>query len=257
MTKVFTDPFEAGKETIDKKSVANFFKDRAAKVEKVGPISAVIYQDKNPDLALQRNQLEKELLLPILDLSGMERVLDLGCGTGRWTADVSKNCKHYHGVDFSCELIQHAKTLNMSLNNVRFSVFPAEKYTLTELNEDIAFDRVMCIGVLMYLNDEDLKKALHCMGKATSKNAKIVLREPVGIKLRLTIKEHFSDELEQYYSAIYRTEEEIKKNIEDILGEYGFLLTKNGNMYPDHLNNRKETVQKWFLLERINGDKHD
>lgn len=251
MTRIFSSPEERLNPRIEKESVARFFLERARKVETVGPVRAVIYQDKHPDLAEKRDISEKERLLPLLKLDGLQRVLDIGCGTGRWTRNLIEHCNAYHGIDFSPELIEHARSSYPASDKLRFSVAPAENYSLESLAERQPFDRILCCGVMIYLNDEDVESALHCMASVAAPCAYIVLREPMGIGRRLTIKEHFSEELEQNYNAIYRTQEELENHLSNTLYAAGFTLATQCDVYDAHLNNRVETVQRALVLERI------
>jgi hypothetical protein len=129
-------------------------------------------------------------------------------------------------------------------------VAPAENYSLAELGESQPFDRILCCGVMIYLNDEDVVDAFRCMASVASKNCRIVMREPVGILNRLTIREHFSDELEQSYNAIYRTQQELEHYMTDTLFASGFRIVDQGDVYEAELNNRAETIQRWMALER-------
>lgn len=250
MTRIISSPSDEVKPRIDKESIARFFRERAQKVDTLGAIQAVIYQDKHPILAEKRNAAEKALLLPLLKLDGKQRVLDVGCGTGRWTPDVSTSSAHYHGIDFSAELIEHAIAKHPPCENIRFSVAPAEHYSLASLGETKAFDRILCCGVMIYLNDEEVESAFHCMAASAGPKTRIVLREPVGIVQRLTIKEHFSDELDQHYNAIYRTQQELQQLMCNALFTSGFMLVAQGDVYEAQLNNRAETIQRWLVLER-------
>ena len=250
MTRIFSSPEESSKPRIEKDSVAKFFRERARKAETVGSVRAVIYQDKHPDLAEKRDAAEKARLLPILQLHSDSRVLDMGCGTGRWTKDLAGNSAYYHGIDFSAELIDHAQASYPQNTNLRFSVAPAENYSLSGLGEQQPFDRILCCGVMIYLNDEDVISAYRCMTSVASQECRIVMREPVGILERLTIKEHFSDELEQSYNAIYRTQRELEDYMTDTLFASGFRIVSQGDVYEAELNNRTETIQRWIVLER-------
>jgi SAM-dependent methyltransferase len=250
VTRIFSPADEESKPRIEKDSVAKFFRERAQKVESVGLMRAVIYQDKHPDLAEKRDAAEKARLLPILRLHGDARILDVGCGTGRWTSELAGNSAHYHGIDFSAELIEHARASHPQSAGLRFSVASAENYSLPMLGESQPFDRILCCGVMIYLNDEDVASAYRCMASVASAKCRIVMREPVGIVGRLTIKEHFSDELDQSYNAIYRTQRELEDYMTDTLFASGFRIVDQGDVYEAELNNRAETIQRWMVLER-------
>lgn len=250
MTRIFSPADDDSKPRIDKDSVAKFFDERAQKVESVGLTRAVIYQDKHPDLAEKRDAAEKARLLPILELHHDARILDVGCGTGRWTAELAGGTAYYHGIDFSPGLIEHARASHPQSTKLKFSVAPAERYSLQTLGESQPFDRILCCGVMIYLNDEDVAAAYRCMASVASRKCRIVLREPVGMRERLTIKEHFSDELEQSYNAIYRTQRELEDCMTGTLFASGFRIAGQGDVYEAELNNRAETIQRWMVLER-------
>lgn len=107
------------------------------------------------------------------------------------------------------------------------------------------------IGILIYLNDRDMKSALTQIEKRCESNTIICVREPVGIKDRLTLKDFFSEELKDNYNAIYRTRKELMVFFESTLIEKGFRIQKEGFLFQeDMLNNRKETAQYYYILER-------
>ena len=68
---------------------------------------------------------------------------------------------------------------------------------------------------------------------------------------RLTLKDHFSEELNQTYNSIYRSEAEILQLAEATLVQSGFRMLRSADLFPDPtLNNRQETRQRWMLWER-------
>lgn len=251
MSRIFSRSEDTELPKIDRKSVVDFFEARARKVETLGPTRAVIYQDKHPDLAERRDAAEKAFLLPKLGLTGSQRVLDLGCGTGRWTTAIAGDCLYYRGIDASPGLIEVAKRAFADRPEIVFSVLPVDDLSLENLGEALPFDVICCFGVLIYLNDEEVEKAFNRIAASASFTARIILREPIGDQQRLTIKEHFSEEMEQSYNAIYRTENELSAMIESHLSPSGFRIVGCGDVYADaELSNRTETKQRWFQIER-------
>lgn len=236
---------------IDKKAVAEFFDRRAEKIASVGPLHAVIYQDKNAELAKSRDIAEKAKLLPLLRLDGTQRVLDIGCGTGRWANELVPASAWYHGID-ACEgLVDYARQCFPVVRNCRFTVAAADDFSLESLGEYQSFDRVLCAGVLIYLNDTEVHQALRCIAAALSPGGLLMFREPLGVARRLTISEHYSEEMEQDYSAVYRTREELEALICKEMPGPAFHLVSSGYVYDDPgLNNRSDTRQQWFLVER-------
>ena len=251
MSRNYSLPGVTDNSCIDRKSVADFFDKRAEKISTVGPLHAVIYQDKHHDLAERRDTAEKKKLLPLLRLDGSQRILDIGCGTGRWTNNLAKAGGWYHGMDACGGLIDFARKNHSAPNRV-FTIASADRFSLQTLHETVPFDRILCAGVLIYLNDTEVKEALRCMADVLTLGGLILIREPMGIKQRLTISQHYSDELEQEYNAIYRTQEELESMIQTAIPRPIFRLLSSGQVFDDPgLNNRSDTCQRWLLLERV------
>ena len=154
MARFFSKTKDDFKQDINYESVLNFFEERAKKAKILGYNQAVIYQDKNPELARKRDLIEKEILLPKLKLTSKERLLDIGCGTGRWAETLENLILYYHGIDASQGLLNIAKS---RFNNLKFSCIKANEISIETLKENELFDRVCCFGVLIYLNDLEVK----------------------------------------------------------------------------------------------------
>jgi cyclopropane fatty-acyl-phospholipid synthase-like methyltransferase len=247
MARIFTKSSDEAPR-IDRDSVVNFFEQRAEKAATLGPVRAVIYQDKNPRLAESRDTAEKKLLFPKLDLQPSNTVLDLGCGTGRWAQVLVDHCRLYHGIDVSAGLIRIASEAFGHYPNASFSVCSVDQMP-TE--SSTRYDRVLCCGVLIYLNDDEVLRTLDALSALLAPKARILLREPIGLEWRLTIKEHFSDDMDQTYNAIYRTENELMGMIGATLGKLGWRMRDCGDVYSQvELNNRSDTKQRWFILEQ-------
>lgn len=250
MARIYSTP-GSDPPTIDRSSVLRFFEQRAEKVAMLGPTRAVIYQDKNPDLAEKRDATEKALLLPLMQLGRSSRVLDAACGTGRWAEVLIPNCGSYVGFDASEGLIRVARERFGHCQHARFAVCPADGLTLAGLGEDLPFTHILSLGLFIYLNDSEVAEVLERFSNVAAGTARIVVREPIAIETRLTLQGHFSDELEQEYNAIYRTEREMLSFFEETLRRDGFHLAGSGDVYADAaLNNRAETKQRWYIWER-------
>jgi cyclopropane fatty-acyl-phospholipid synthase-like methyltransferase len=249
--RIKSNPGEQGAPRLDPAAVASFFSKRAEKAKTIGSLRAVIYQDKLPDLAERRDVAEKALLLPKLALHEYSRLLDIGCGTGRWAGILAPLIELYYGTDFAAGLIDIARAESGAAKNVRYSVLPSKSVSLESLGESLGFDRIIMLGLLIYLNEEDVFETFRRVAEVASPECRLMLREPVAIGKRLTIKEHFSSDLDQIYNAIYRTDSELLLMISETLEQAGFTLIDSGYVFdqPD-MNNRVDTVQKWYLLER-------
>lgn len=250
MSRTFSRPGDRSPE-IDRKAVLDFFEQRAAKAGTIGATRAVIYQDKNEDLAERRDAAEKLHLFPKLSLQADDRILDAGCGTGRWTGLLTANGAAYHGVDVSPGLIDVARRQFDSVHESRFTVCSIDKITLESIGASAPFSKIISFGVYIYLNDKEVLQALKRLAEVAAPSCRILFREPVGLDMRLTLKEHYSDDMDQFYSAIYRTESELLAMFDSTLITSGFRLIETGDVYLDStLNNRSDTRQRFFLFER-------
>jgi len=83
------------KEVINSDKVKNFFADRANR-DLESDLSIVLFQDK--ENSEQRHIEEKKLLQEHIDVTG-KKVLEVGCGIGRWVEALHDKCESYLGID--------------------------------------------------------------------------------------------------------------------------------------------------------------
>lgn len=249
-TRIFSLPGEK-KPAIDSTAVLGFFEERAEKAKCLGPTRAVIYQDKSPHLAESRDAEEKALIYPMIQVSKEDTVLDAGCGTGRWAEIIIPACGCYQGIDISPGLIQIAKERFGHFLNAQFSVCSIEDISLEAIGAKRPFSRILSFGVYIYLNDGAVVETLQRTAMVAAQSARIVIREPIALENRLTLREHYSEDMNQNYSAIYRTEREMFDMFDATIGLAGFRLIDAGDVYKQaELNNRRETKQRWYLFVR-------
>jgi ubiquinone/menaquinone biosynthesis C-methylase UbiE len=102
------------------------------------------------------------------------RILDAGCGIGTITNELARLNHVVYGVDPSAEMIEVAKkTLSefaMAANNLRIGSVENLDFT------DRSFDLCLCIGVLQYLQDDEL--ALRELTRVTKPNGDVILTIP-------------------------------------------------------------------------------
>lgn len=236
---------------INYKETLHFFQKRAEKYNTQNPYVVTMYQDNNPQMVQKRNQRETEVLLPLLSLDGKSRVLDVACGIGRWYDAIDKEIETYCGLDFCEDLIRIAKARHGDCKNVSFLIgLATELEHILDVNRKGKFNRILMVGVLMYLNDVDLRNVLKQVSHVAENDTILCIREPIAINERLTLKHFFSEELKDNYNAIYRTREELMNIFNDILLPAGFYVEREGWMFEDSLNNRKETAQYYFVFRK-------
>ena len=105
---------------INTQNTMDFYNERARRANLMDcPYTSVLLGDQNPEYAKQWNVFEKERILPELELDKNSKVLEIGCGIGRWAETVIPLVKLYRGVDFSSGMIEAAGAR---------CVFPGEDY---------------------------------------------------------------------------------------------------------------------------------
>lgn len=238
-------------EDIDYQKTTKFFEQRAKIYKDSNPYAVTMYQDNDSKLVEQRNRKEIEILYPLLKIDKNSRILDLACGIGRWADAVGEEIVEYCGVDFSNSLIEIAQRRNCRPEMSFLTGSVIEIDNILSQSGKKCFNRILLIGILMYINDADVLDTLRQIERHCEEHTIICIREPIGIIERLTLKDFYSEDLKDNYNAIYRTGAELKEMLQDSLLSKGFCIVKEDFLFRESgLNNRKETAQYYYILER-------
>jgi ubiquinone/menaquinone biosynthesis C-methylase UbiE len=228
--------------------IQTFFEERGSNKELSNKYNYVLFQDDNPELAVLRDRQEKEKISHKLELKPGQRVLDIGCGIGRWGELLLKKGLYYVGIDGSHKMIELAEENLKAYSDKKLivGIFQNLLRTLKDAGETEPFDVIFVKGVFMYLNDEDYKKALRDIHRICSDNCQLYFKESMGIEARLTLDEIYSDSLTQNYSAIYRSIEEYRESFQKEFSE-DFHLVIEEQLFAEELTNHKETTDYYFI----------
>ncbi|QKL01327.1 methyltransferase domain-containing protein [Pseudomonas sp. NY5710] len=241
---------------IDYDATRAFFESRGQR-EYSNVLSATMYQDHDAKLVEQRDLAEKAAVVGILDLGNTHRVLDVGCGVGRWAWLLAQRCEglQYLGLDFSASLIEKARAESAirQLENVHFQVMSATDIQPQAMLLQGAFDLALISGLLIYLNDNDCVKVLRDTAQLCKPGGALYLREPVGVAERFTLDRFYSEELSDEYSAIYRTVDELHALMATAFAGIGMTVEREQLLFPQDLEKRTETRQYFFVLRRDEG----
>ena len=237
-----------GKEhEIDYSETLEFFDSRARSSSPDSPQSTTMYQDKS--FSERRDRYERDTVVPLLGLQGRERILDVGCGYGRWASILKNFVPKYIGIDFSQKLLELAAAQNLEF--ATFQQMAAQDISGAKLHISPPFDLIICSGILIYLNDSDVIRLSRTLAQLAAPHATLYLREPMAITgERLTLDRFPSEELRTNYSAIYRTPEQVEELFDAALIAAGFKCIINKSLYPAELCNREETEQQIQIWKR-------
>lgn len=236
------------KVSIDKDKVKDFYNRQvSASATKAG---AVFLGSQDPGILEQKNAWCRDYIFPMLDVNGSTRVLDLGCGIGRWAEILLPQCGHYCGFDFSEEMIKEAeqtcRRVGGSFQLQCMSILNAAAQSAGSLGG--AFNLVLISGVLVYLNDSDVEQIFSRLPNLLAERCTLYLGEPVGLEKRLTLRDFPSEALHAAYNAIYRTPEEYLGFYAPLLAD-GFSVVKREFM-PKFGEHYTDTGRYYTILRR-------
>lgn len=238
---------EAEKQRIDNDAVKKFF-DQRVKKDLPYRYNYVNYQDDNPKLVIERDRIEKTRIVPQLPLKKGMRILDIGCGVGRWGDYFKDKDCTYIGVDYCENLLTIARKHFAGNSRFSFVCAPFQKLHTSLQKRGIAceFDLIMVNGVLVYINDEDIECCMMNLVKCQKKGGCTYIKESVSREKRLTLQKIHSKELGGEYSAIYRSVGEYDEMIKEYLSDYR--VYSSGEVWTADVAQRKETTAYYWLM---------
>lgn len=206
-TRVYTD-----KINIDNNSTKEFWQKRANNINNLQTV--LLGSDNTGSEQNIRNENEKRIVEKIIEKIQNPGILDIGCGIGRWAENLQNKFEYYVGVDFSEGFINYASKKFTNFSNVKFynnSILNLDKDILTS-----RFNLIICTGVLMYINDENISNIFKAFRQVSPEY--LYIQESISLmEGRLTLNKFESKDLKTDYSAIYRTKQEYEEYFKQML----------------------------------------
>lgn len=153
------------------------------------------------------------------EINSFDRILDVGCGDGRITAEIADMVPEGQviGVDISIKMIESASKDHVR-NNLGFMVMDAEKNIFRQ-----QFDKIFSFCCLHWIKGEGQLRALIGIKNALTPNGKAVLLVPLKNKLDMLIDTIVSNEpWAQYFKEFISPRAYFTKE------EYSALLESSG-----------------------------
>lgn len=231
---------------MEHQNISKFFELRAQRLDTSDPLTAVMYQDTNPDLALARDAYEKEYLIPKLNINKQSRILDFGCGTARLGAFFGADVAEYIGIDPSPHFIQYAIKELSGLGNTKLICGGVDAIrTITNVP-----NKIIIGGVTQYMEHqalEELFKEINRYFENSKEELTLYLRTSVSRGVGFELNNVWSKELNAHYSAIYRSVKDMEYQINNHLREC--VVSESGEAFPAELGNRVETTQFFWVIK--------
>ena len=241
------------KVNINSENTKDFYNSRAKSIHNMAnPYVSVLLGDQNPEYAMAWDAYEKENILPKMQIDVHSKVLDIGCGMGRWAEVLIPRSGYYCGTDISPEMTKCAEErCNFPERNYDFLNYGFEEFcALPESKLSCRFNRLWICGIMMYVNDDALFAGMERLLDKMDTHAKVYFTETIALEKRLTLNQFYSETLKADYDAIYRTEAEYNQVYRNWLAA-GFKIIEQG-LLP-HLNKEKEysETDRWYtIMER-------
>lgn len=234
-TRVYTD-----KINIDNNSTKEFWQKRANNINNLQTV--LLGSDNTGSEQNIRNENEKRIVEKIVEKIQNPGILDIGCGIGRWAENLQNKFEYYVGVDFSEGFINYASKKFTNFSNVKFynnSILNLDKDILTS-----RFNLIICTGVLMYINDENISNILKHFRQVSPEY--LYIQESISLmEGRLTLNKFESKDLKTDYSAIYRT----KQEYEEYFKTNAFNIIKTDLLLDNKSGAREETNAQYWILK--------
>lgn len=205
-----------------KKSVEDFWKGRKCKADEPLESSTMLGSCDGDEKKLKKEtQDEVDFIKQYLKKS--DNVLDLGCGYGRLTIPLSEEVRSIDAVDFSEEFINF-------LDRKDIPNISAIKDDVVSYVNNKSYDVVIMSGLFPCVDDSQIEKLINSLQNNIKQGGKLILRASVGVKERINVINQYSEKLNSFYTAFYRTEEEI----DSLLTKAKFEKITSQKMYQNH-----------------------
>ena len=234
-TRVYADKIE-----IDNNSTKEFWENRANNINNLQTV--LLGSDKTGIEQNTRNEHEKLIVESVIKQIQNPKILDIGCGIGRWAENLINQFDYYVGVDFSEGFINFASEKFANYSNIKFynnSILNLDKEILNS-----KFNFIICTGVLMYINDSNIFDILKAFRRVTPEY--VYIQESISLMdARLTLNKFESKDLQTNYNAIYRT----KQEYEEYFKTNKFDIIKTDLLLDNKSGAREETNAQYWILK--------
>jgi len=139
-------------------------------------------QTRVPDFELDRGfsprsreieALSENELIAFIEPKQSEVLLDAGCGTGTNVLRLHSRVKKLIGVDFSAASVERCKNRLQSEGIENAEVFTGSVAALPLDNQKV--DRIICLSVLQYLNDGEVRETLRGFAEALNPGGVLIV----------------------------------------------------------------------------------
>lgn len=226
--------------------VKAFWAKRAALAGVGSTRSTLLGNHGGVDLTKMQNARDNEVFRECVG-GKKQRILEFGCGNGRWGEMLKDIVESYSGIDFTPEFIEQARALFAGDGRFRFAVGALTELPMDFIREGGEYTMGICAGCVMYLNDAEAPLFYKRVEELPI--SALFLKETVSaMDKRLTLVDFPSKELQTDYNVVYRMPSEYEAFYRDELP--GFRIERKGWLYPPESGIWAETNNYFWHLVR-------
>ncbi len=162
---------------LDQNGRSREFWERIAARDAQGGLAGLL--DGDPQLAQYRDRAERQVCFAQLaELSPQSRVLEVGCGSGRWTIELGRRYREVVALDISAGMIEQARqrVLSEGLGNVQLAVAPMDAVEL-----EGEFDLIYLGSCLHYMDDGAVLRGLERVVPHLTPGGVLLSRDTVSL----------------------------------------------------------------------------
>lgn len=204
------------------------------------------------------DQVHKEILLGFNDLWKNKRILDVCCGTGRFSLEVAKKGATVTSLDFSRGMLdilnQKAKELSVSKN-----IHPVQMDAHKMMFKDDTFDGCICINAIQLISDYE--NILQEISRVLKPNGFLIMNFPnllgwyfpIGMYINITKKSIQKDVHSKWFTIgeIKTVYSNAGLKITDIRGHMVFPTNTSGYIFE--LLKKLDRISRHSLLKYLSG----
>jgi glycerol-3-phosphate cytidylyltransferase len=221
--------------------IKSFWEERSKKA-KTGELNSwqATSLTKSPEHAVNRQKQDVKFIVEAINrsLAPKHSVLELGCGTGRISIELSKRYDNVYAIDYMEDFIEVAKKELNECKNIHFRCCKT-----TEFDKSIDYNCCVIAGVLPYFSNDEIEELVLSLQEIKSIQS-IILKESLGTLEKYELPEdHYSEELKTNYTAEYKSLSEIIQAFSK-----GRFVLKYSEIIAQH---REDSHLRIMLFERL------